>query len=86
MNENENEDEHEEECEYEYGNKDEHEHEDGHENEQEVKRNLDVLMYSMMEPCDDCGAPMRNDCQACGSAQAHARRSISLEYLHKHKD
>jgi hypothetical protein len=29
---------------------------------------------------------MRNDCQACGSAQAHVRRSISLEYLHKNKD
>jgi hypothetical protein len=52
----------------------------------QMKRNLDVVMYSMMEPCDDCGAPMSNDCQACGSAQAHARRSISLEYLHKNKD
>jgi hypothetical protein len=51
-----------------------------------MKRNLDVLVYSMMEPCDDCGAPMSNDCQACGSAQAHARRSISLEHLHKNKN
>jgi hypothetical protein len=51
-----------------------------------MKRNLDVLMYSMTGPCDDCGAPMSNDYQACGSAQVHARRSISLEYLHKDKD
>jgi hypothetical protein len=41
-----------------------------------VKKNLDVLMYSMTEPCDDCGAPMSNDFQAWGSAQAHVRRSI----------
>jgi hypothetical protein len=46
----------------------------------------DVLMCLMMEPCDDCGAPMSNDCQACGCAQAHVRLSISLEYLHKNHD
>jgi hypothetical protein len=51
-----------------------------------MKRNLDVLMYSMMEPCDDRDAPMSNHCQACGCAHAHARQSISLEYLHKNKD
>jgi hypothetical protein len=39
----------------------------------------------MMEPCDDRGAPMGNDCQPCGDAQAHVRLSISLEYLHKDK-
>jgi hypothetical protein len=51
-----------------------------------MKRNLDILIYSMMEPCDDRGAPMSNDCQACDCAQTHARQSISLEYLHKNKD
>jgi hypothetical protein len=45
-----------------------------------IKRNSDVLMYSITEPCDDYGAPMSNDCQGCGCAQAHARRSISLDY------
>jgi hypothetical protein len=46
----------------------------------------DVLLSSMMEPGDDCGAPMSNDCRACGHAQTHVRLSISLEYLHKNKD
>jgi hypothetical protein len=43
-------------------------------------------MYSMMEPGDDCGAPMSNDSQRCGAAQAGGRLSISLEYMHKDKD
>jgi rRNA maturation endonuclease Nob1 len=48
-----------------------------------MKKSLDVLMYSMMGRCDDCGAPMSNDCQACGTIQAHAKLSISLEYMRK---
>jgi hypothetical protein len=38
-----------------------------------------------MDPCNYCDAPMSSDCQACGSAQARARRSISLEYLDQDK-
>jgi hypothetical protein len=51
-----------------------------------LQLSYDVLMYSMMELCDDCGALMNNNCQSCGSAQAGVRPSISLEYLHKNKD
>jgi hypothetical protein len=47
---------------------------------------LPCLTSWMMEPSDDCGAPMSNDCQPCGHAQAHVRLSISLEHLHKDKD
>jgi hypothetical protein len=39
-------------------------------------------MLPMIEPGDHCGAPMSNNCQTCGSAQARVRRLISLEYLH----
>jgi hypothetical protein len=55
--------------------------EDGHEDECEQCRwqvFYDILTLPM-EPGDRCTAPMSNDCQACGSAQAHARQSISSE-------
>jgi hypothetical protein len=70
------EDGHEDECEDEH----ECENEDEHEREQCRWRVFSNVLMLPMEPGDHCRAPMSNDCQACGSAQAHMRQSIPWEY------